>query len=152
MNKHFLITILVVLVLTTRCFTSVMTESIQFKSEFRYVIVYNTPNDSSESFKFRTITVLLDESAFTVENLKKLNALVMKRYPQPMNSFITVFTNLEQVMTPEEIDFYGGREGATPINVNSYKQAFIKNLSSETTLTIRSSPRGDTVNVLKFPR
>lgn len=74
-------------------------------SGFRYIIFRNTANpDSPKELIQRRISILLEESAFNIENLKELFALVCKRYPKPDWLEIYVFTNLIQIPTPEEQD------------------------------------------------
>jgi hypothetical protein len=50
----------------------------------------------------RIVTVLLDREAFSEETLKKLFALLSKRFPEPKRMMVEVYTNLKQIPTPEE--------------------------------------------------
>jgi hypothetical protein len=49
--------------------------------------------------------VLLDQQSFAEKNLQEVFLLVSRRFPQPEQLWITVFTNLEQLPTPEEEDY-----------------------------------------------
>lgn len=46
--------------------------------------------------------MLLDREAFSEETLKKLFALLSKRFPEPKRMMVEVYTNLKQIPTPEE--------------------------------------------------
>lgn len=70
-------------------------------SPFRYVIVHN---EVAKAASVRQVWVLMEQEAFTKENLKTLYQLVVKRYPQPYTMNIWVFTNLDDVSAPEEAD------------------------------------------------
>lgn len=77
-----------------------------YRSPFRYVIVNNEVNDGSGDPRgaYRYVEVLLDEKAFSEETLKALFKLVSKRFPKPNDMDVYIWTNLEQVDTPEEKD------------------------------------------------
>lgn len=68
-----------------------------YRSPFRYVI-FNNEVDAG----YRYLEVLLDEKAFSEENLKQLFKLVSNRFPIPRVLHIQVYTNLEDAETPEE--------------------------------------------------
>jgi hypothetical protein len=72
------------------------------RAAFRYVIISNKVDNVDPNNSFRAVEVLLDEKAFSEENLKKLFLQVSKRYPEPEWLKIHVYTSLEQVPTPEE--------------------------------------------------
>lgn len=71
-------------------------------AEFRYIITSNDVGgyDNPE----RSVVVLLDESAFSVENLEKLFRFISKRFPEPERLEMWVNTSLWQFLTPEELD------------------------------------------------
>ena len=48
--------------------------------------------------------MLLDPKSFSEENLKQLFALLSKRFPEPTELVVNVYTDLEDIMTPEEGD------------------------------------------------
>lgn len=125
----------------------------RFKSNFRYLIVSNFAKENLiETHSYRTITILIDESEFNLTRLRELNSLICKRFPTPTTINTTVYTSLNQIMTPEEIDYYGGKEGESPINENSSQLAYIQNRDQSIKITIRSAPRGDIVSVTNLPR
>jgi hypothetical protein len=70
-------------------------------SPFRYVIVHN---EVAKTYQIRQVWVLMEEKAFTEDNLRVLYQLVVKRYPEPSSMDVTVLSNLEDVATPEEAD------------------------------------------------
>ncbi len=154
MSRKLLIPWLVCLFLLTSSFGSQdRTSPAKFKSDFRYLIVDNfARNSPTDNYRYRIIGVLIEESAFNSDNLEKLNRLILKRFPSPENVDITVYTNLDQIMTPEEVDIYGGRESDPPITRDSHPRAFIDNSAENSRLTVRSAPRGDIVSVTNLPR
>ena len=70
-------------------------------SSFRYAIVRN---EVAKTLPVRQVWVLMEERAFTEENLKSLYQLVLKRFPEPFQMDIWVYTSLQDVPTPEEAD------------------------------------------------
>jgi len=54
--------------------------------------------------KSRGVDVLLDPKSFSEENLKQLFAMLSKRFPEPAKLIVNVYTDLEDIMTPEEGD------------------------------------------------
>ena len=77
------------------------------RTPFRYVITRDEVTESTyypQGGKFRTrgVNVLLDEKSFSESTLKQLFALISKRFPDPDGLRVTVYTNLEDMMTPEE--------------------------------------------------
>lgn len=71
-------------------------------AEFRYIILSNDVGGYDKPM--RSVSVLLDESAFSEGTLKKLFSLVAKRYPEPQRLEVWVSTSLWQLATPEEAD------------------------------------------------
>jgi len=76
-------------------------------SSFRYAIVRN---EIAKARPVRQVWVLMEERAFTEKNLKSLYQLVIKRYPEPYQMDIGVYTSLADVPTPEEADEPGESE------------------------------------------
>jgi hypothetical protein len=75
------------------------------KAEFRYILFENDVESSnSPKIARRTVSVLLDKASFSEETLKKLFALVSKRFPEPAWLQVDVYTSLEQLRTPEEAE------------------------------------------------
>ena len=70
-------------------------------SSFRYAIVRS---EVSKALPARQVWVLMEERAFTEENLKSLYQFVVKRFPEPYQMDIWVYTSLQDVPTPEEAD------------------------------------------------
>ena len=73
---------------------------VQPRPRFRYAIV-----ESGLLHNGRLLFVLIDAEAYSEQNLRELFQLVSKRFPQPVQLWITVCTNLRQIPTPEEIDY-----------------------------------------------
>lgn len=77
------------------------------RSAFRYVI---TRSDITEGtyypqggkFRARGVDVLLDEKSFSESTLRQLFALISKRFPDPAELRVSVYTSLEDMLTPEE--------------------------------------------------
>jgi len=77
------------------------------RSPFRYVITWNRVHEyryyqDGPNVKARGLSVLLDGKSFTEENLKQLFSLLSKRFPDPTELAVSVYTNLADVPTPEE--------------------------------------------------
>ena len=70
------------------------------RSSFRYIIVNNGLLHNG-----RLVLVLLDGKSFSESHLRELFELISKRFPEPDELHVGVFTNLEQIPTPEEEDF-----------------------------------------------
>ncbi len=76
------------------------------QSPFRYIIIYNeVESGKNVTFPRRTVSVLLDDKAFSEENLIELFKLISIRFPKPKWMHVDVYTSLEQIPTPEEEDF-----------------------------------------------
>jgi hypothetical protein len=75
-----------------------------YRSPFRYIIVSNdVRNDGLRSEDAqRSVSILLDEKAFSEVTLTELFKLLSKRYPEPKWLNVWVNTSLEQFSTPEE--------------------------------------------------
>lgn len=97
------------------------------KSPFRYIIFYNSVDNMFNSkLPQRTLSVLIEQKAFSEENLNKLLQLIGSRYPAPNWLNINVYTSLEQILTPEEADtpkISGG--GKTENEMYDYPYALI---------------------------
>lgn len=77
-----------------------------YRASFRYVIVYNEIVGGEDDLReaFRYVEVLLDERAFSEKTLKELFRLLSKRFREPKDMDVAVYTSLEQIDTPEERD------------------------------------------------
>lgn len=80
-----------------------------YRAPFRYVI-FNNEVDVG----YRYVEVLLDERAFSEENLKQLFKLVSNRFPRPKVLHVQLYTNLEDAETPEERE--SGKASEQPDN------------------------------------
>ena len=89
----------------------------QYRSPFRYVVVSNKvdPAINKQDVKRRFVTILLDKKSFSKENLIILFQLVAKRYPTPNLLNIDVYTDLEDIETPEEADMGKMSETSDPV-------------------------------------
>ena len=71
-------------------------------AEFRYGILSNEVIGGDSPY--RSVSVLLDEAAFSEQTLKKLFYLVSTRFPKPKTLEVWVSTSLWDIPTPEEAD------------------------------------------------
>lgn len=79
------------------------------RSPFRYAITSNDVREFSRyqtgpMVKSRGVAVLLEGKSFTEENLKQLFGLLSRRFPEPVELTVSVYTDLEDILTPEEND------------------------------------------------
>ncbi|MGE0887740.1 MAG: hypothetical protein AB7P14_29820 [Blastocatellales bacterium] len=75
------------------------------KPKFKYLIFRNALDEKKEVQHIRrTLGIFLEEKAFSEQNLKELYSLLSKRFPEPSWLEIWVYTDLNQVETPEEAD------------------------------------------------
>lgn len=77
------------------------------RSPFRYAITRNKVTEfihfpNGPTGKSRGVSVLLDAKSLTEENLKQLFELLSKRFAEPTDLVVSVYTDLEDVLTPEE--------------------------------------------------
>ncbi|KXK01210.1 MAG: hypothetical protein UZ17_ACD001001881 [Acidobacteria bacterium OLB17] len=77
-----------------------------FTSPFRYVIVYSKvePQEGEDDVPRTFVEVLLEPEAFTRANLRKLFDLLQARFPDAQAMEISVYTDLNDIETPEERD------------------------------------------------
>jgi len=80
------------------------------QSPFRYVITRSEVTEGTHypeggKFRARGVDVLLDEKSFSESTLKQLFALISKRFPDPAELHVSVYTSLDDMMTPEEGEF-----------------------------------------------
>ena len=80
------------------------------ESPFRYVITRSDITEGTHypqggKFRARGVDVLLDEKSFSESTLKQLFALISKRFPDPAELHVSVYTSLDDMMTPEEGEF-----------------------------------------------
>src|SRR5712692_8644089 len=104
-------------------------QSTSFRSPFRYAIV-NVTGDPEEAYRY--VVILLDEKAFSEQTLRELFKLVSARFPTPNRLDVQVYTNLEQVETPEEHDHGKISESQDDPTIDKYHWAlFIRSQGNE---------------------
>jgi hypothetical protein len=78
---------------------------------FHYAIVRNYVSHGTGVIPpVRDVIVLMEERAFTEENLKSLYDRLTTRFPDPYEMDVWVYTNLLDVPTPEQMDAGGTSE------------------------------------------
>ncbi len=85
--------------------------SAQYRSPFRYVIAWNKVTEGTRypeggPDRFRGVNVLLDPKAFSESNLLQLVELLSKRFPKPEDLIVNIYSDLDDVLTPEENDIF----------------------------------------------
>jgi hypothetical protein len=78
-------------------------------SAFRYAILRNEVIEGKTypfgtPSRFRGVDVLMDAKSFSETNLRQLVQLLSKRFPDPERLLVNIYTNLEDVLTPEEAE------------------------------------------------
>lgn len=104
------------------------------RSPFRYVITSNdvVGRGRKRRGSYRTVGVLLEEKAFSEENLKVLFNLLTRRFVQPNDMNVWVSTNLEQIPTPEESEAGARSEAPDSPTLDRYPTAlFIRKHGNE---------------------
>ena len=78
------------------------------RSPFRYIIFHHYVNNEDylvDHTKSRSsIEIFLQDKDFNEANLRILFGLVAKRYPAPIVLSVRVYTSIENILTPEEMD------------------------------------------------
>ncbi len=96
--------------------------NIKYRSPIRYVVVYDRvdPSLGPEDSESRFVEVLIDNKNFSEKSIKRLAGLICTRFAVPTVMYINIYTNLEDVQTPEERDevllAHGRSAGPTPSN------------------------------------
>lgn len=77
-----------------------------FRSPVRYVVYYDAvdPALHAQDESRRFLDILLDKKAFSKRNLSRLFRYLANRYPTPTILTVQLFTDLEDVETPEEAE------------------------------------------------
>jgi len=90
-------------------------------SSFRYVIIYNEVVDAVHNLdssrtgpKQRFVDVLMQEEAFSEENLRTLYQSISKRFPEPQHLSVSVVTNISDTETPDEHEGPHSSESGPP--------------------------------------
>ena len=96
------------------------------RSPFRYVLISDAvvaqENETSQRGS-RYITVLMDGTAFSEPNLKILFELISKRHLKSVRLIVDVYTSLQQVKTPEEMDIASVSEQPYDTSLDRYPRA-----------------------------
>lgn len=76
---------------------------------FRYAIIRNQTVEGEYypqggPSRLRGVDVLIDEKSFSEASLRQLVQLLDRRFPDPGDLVVNIYTNLEDVSTPEEAD------------------------------------------------
>jgi hypothetical protein len=115
------------------------------RSPFRYVIVSNEVIDDSGTpprDAYRYVEILLDGKAFSERNLKELFRLVSKRFPKPKVLDVQVYTNLEDIETPEERESGKMSEAPYDRSLDRHHQAFfVRDDDGDEWFTYNPNPR-----------
>lgn len=107
------------------------------RSPFRYVITRNQITDGTRypeggTARFRGIDVVLDAKSFSEVTLRQLLELISKRFPEPADLLVSVYTSLDDVSTPEEAEHISPRGSLIELSAPEYAWAFyIRNSESE---------------------
>ncbi|HKV38212.1 MAG TPA: hypothetical protein VJX67_03285 [Blastocatellia bacterium] len=112
------------------------------RPEFRYIILDSYVREIGFEQQ-RQVIVLLDDKAFSEDTLRKLAALLCKRYPRPDEMYAWIYTDLAQVRTPEETDYYGrsGDSGSTsPGASDNYDMAVLMRSGDDETVVYHTKP------------
>ncbi len=118
--------------------------SLPYRSKFRYVIAYNLIDPlGPNSTERRSIGVLMEPAAFTEDNLKLLFELVSKRFPDPTLMYVDVFTDLEDIATPEEQESPAMSElPSSQERIPRVQASFIRNGTNRLIRYWYTSPKG----------
>ena len=115
-------------------------------SPFRYLIFENVvQNDDSGGSASRDVAILMEEKAFSVENLKKLYHLVSRRFPNPQLLNIWIETSLVQVPTPEEKDEGASSERPRDPQRAAHPRALV--IRSKVQTLVRNTPSPPYINM-----
>src|SRR5258705_6270056 len=107
------------------------------RSPFRYAIIRDrtlegTYYPQGGNFRFRSVDVLLDAKSFSEESLRQLVKLLSKRIPDPEELLVNIYTNLDDVSTPEEAEYISPPGSAVDLSTPKYAWAFyIRNSDGE---------------------
>jgi hypothetical protein len=90
----------------------------------RYVIFSDdqVKDPVNSRYDRRTLGVILEESAFSEDNLTKLSKCLMSKYSEPNWLFIWVYTNMEQLSPP---DAPAISESDKPSDIDKHHWAFM---------------------------
>jgi len=108
---------------------------------FRYVIIENRlDEDANTGEKCRVVEVLLNQRAFSENNLRLLFQLVSNRFADDQRLDVWVHTSLEQAPTPEERDAGATSEDPDESTKHFYWAWYLRSPDDE---FFRYSPRND---------
>ena len=114
--------------------------------DFRYAIIMNKvqDKDNPESIN-RYLIILMDEKAFTEENLEKLSRHILKKYPKPHELMARICTNIEQVPTPEEIGMPKISGGGGSSDLYKYHKAILMRFEGNEFFRYTTEPSTNTM-------
>jgi hypothetical protein len=104
---------------------------------FRYAIIRDrtlegTYYPEGGDFRVRHVDVLLDPKSFSEESLRQLVSLLSKRFADPKNLLISIYTSLDDVLTPEEAEYISPPDSVVDLRTPKYAWAFyIRNSDGE---------------------
>jgi hypothetical protein len=100
---------------------------------FRYAIIYD---DARPSMASRDITIMMDSSEFSENNLRTLALLLSERFKKNPTYTVFIETSLQDIQTPEEHEGPGYSESPSSPKAFQHPSA-----------TIKHSPRADTLYI-----
>jgi hypothetical protein len=117
---------------------------------FRYVITWNhvtegTSYPEGKKRRLRGVDVLLDAKSFSESTLKQLLDSISKRFPDPDELFVNVYTNLEDASTPEEAE-HTEINCILALETPNYPWAVYRRDLERETLTYHAKKPGSVVN------
>ena len=125
------------------------------KAAFRYVIVRNQITEGTRypeggSLRYRGVDVLLDAKSFSESTLRQLVELLAKRFPDSEDLFVNIYTNLDDVSTPEEADYIGPPNSPIEFPNPKYAWAFYVRNSENERLDYHTKEPGDVFKTIKL--
>jgi hypothetical protein len=94
------------------------------RSRFRYVIVSGEIEARLSKQEKRHVEVLIEEGAFSANNLRELFKLVSARFKLPKQLNVHVYTSLQDIPTPEEREAPAISERQDTASLEMHAQAF----------------------------
>jgi len=153
MKKTFLVSCAVMCLVIIGGFRPVYSQKSDANGTFRYVIVDNRidPSIANEDPERRFIEVLINRKSFSKKNLVRLFRLISDRFPNPGLLYVTVFSELNNVPTPEERDVpmvSNGGQAAGPIPTKPTAR-FVRLVDKSTRIIINFPKRAPQVVELR---
>ena len=92
--------------------------------------------------KSRGVDVVLDAKSFSEVTLRQLLALLSKRFPEPDELLLSVYTNLDDVLTPEEAEHIPPLGNPIDLSPPKYAWAFYVRSSEDEHFTYHTKEPG----------